>query len=621
MHTSGSTGGPKGVQVSHEGIAALAAAQTARFGVGPGSVVLLFASLSFDASVSDLCTALLSGATLAIAPAGTLLAGEELADAVARFGVTHLKLPPSVLAGLPSGALPRSVALAVAGEPCPADLAARWAATHRLVNVYGPTETTVCATMTAPLTDGCAPAVGTPIAGTRVYVLDAGLRPVAPGVVGELYVAGVGLARGYLNRPGLTAERFVACPFGGPGERMYRTGDLVRWRADGQVEFVGRADGQVKVRGFRIEPGEVEAVLTAHPAVARAAVVAREDRPEDRRLVAYVVPAPGHAPAPGALREYVGERLPAYLVPSAVVVLDALPLTPNGKLDQRALPAPGRPATGRGPRDAREEILCGLFADVLGLPEVGAEDDFFALGGHSLLATRLVGLARAALGRELTLRALFEARTPAALARRVGGAAAARPAVVRAERPARLRLSPAQRRLWFLHRLDGPGAAYNVPLVLRLRGAVDSGALNDALGDVVGRHEVLRTVFAEAADGEPYQVVRDHDAERPYLTVTPVGHPAVDAPEVVRSVRYAFDLARELPFRAELFRGPEGESLLVVVVHHIAADGWSLAPLWRDVVTAYEARTGGERRTGARCRCSTRTSRCGSGTRRRPAVT
>ncbi|WP_244308692.1 amino acid adenylation domain-containing protein, partial [Streptomyces monomycini] len=321
--------------------------------------------------------------------------------------------------------------------------------------------------------------------------------------------------------------------------------------------------------------------------------MAREDRPGDRRLVAYVVPAPGHAPAPGALREYVGERLPAYLVPSAVVALDALPLTPNGKLDQRALPAPGRHATGRGPRDAREEILCGLFADVLGLPEAGAEDDFFALGGHSLLATRLVSLARAALGRELTLRALFEARTPAALARRVGGAAAARPAVVRTERPARLPLSPAQRRLWFLHRLDGPGAAYNVPLVLRLRGAVDSGALNDALGDVVGRHEALRTVFAEAADGEPYQVVRDHDAERPYLTVTPAGHPAADAAEVVRSVRYAFDLTREPPFRAELFRGPGGESLLVVVVHHIAADGWSLAPLWRDVVTAYEARRSG----------------------------
>ncbi|MEV5595225.1 non-ribosomal peptide synthase/polyketide synthase [Streptomyces sp. NPDC052496] len=596
IHTSGSTGGPQGVQVTHEGIAALAAAQTAHFGTGPGSVVLLFASLSFDASVSDLCTALLSGATLAVAPAGTLLAGRELADTVTRFGVTHLKLPPSVLAGVPSGALPPGIVLAVAGEPCPAELAERWGSTHRLVNVYGPTETTVCATMSRALPDGCPPPIGQPVTGTRAYVLDAALRPVAPGVVGELYLAGAGLARGYVNRPGRTAGRFVACPFGVAGERMYRTGDVVRWRADGQLEFVGRVDDQVKVRGFRIEPGEVEAALTAHPAVARAAVVVREDRPGDRRLVAYAVPAEPQVPVPGELRRYLGKRLPAYLVPSAVVLLDALPLTPNGKLDQRALPAPGATATGRGgtasgrfPRDAREEILCGLFADVLGLPEVGAEDDFFDLGGHSLLATRLVGLARAALGRELNVRALFEARTPAGLARRLDGAAAARPAVVRTERPARVPLSSGQRRLWFLHRLAGPDATYNVPLVLRLRGGVDVGALDAALGDVVGRHEVLRTVFAEGADGEPYQVVRDHDAHRSYLTVTPGGQAA----EVARAARYVFDLTRELPFRAELFQGSGDESTLVLLVHHIAADGWSLAPLWRDVATAYEARTGG----------------------------
>ncbi|WP_033018728.1 condensation domain-containing protein, partial [Streptomyces rimosus] len=287
-------------------------------------------------------------------------------------------------------------------------------------------------------------------------------------------------------------------------------------------------------------------------------------------LVAYAAPRDGAAPHPGELRRYVGERLPAHLLPSAVVVLDTLPLTPNGKLDARALPEPGRTTTGREPRDAREEILCGLFADVLGLPEVGADDDFFDLGGHSLLATRLIGLARAALGRELTIRALFEARTPAALARRVDGAAAARPAVVRAERPARLPLSYGQRRLWFLHRLAGPGAGYNVPLVLRLRGTVDTDALDAALGDVVARHEVLRTVYAEGADGEPYQVVRDHDAGRSYLTVTSSG---AALPEAERAARYAFDLAAEIPFRAELFVGDRDESVLVVLVHHIAADG------------------------------------------------
>nr|WP_267885160.1 non-ribosomal peptide synthetase [Streptomyces rimosus] len=433
--------------------------------------------------------------------------------------------------------------------------------------------------------------MGTPVAGMRVYVLDVGLRPVPPGVVGELYLAGGGLARGYVGRPGLTAERFVACPYGPPGERMYRTGDVVRWRDDGQLEFVGRADDQVKLRGFRIEPGEVRAALAAHPEVGAAAVVVREDRPGDRRLVAYVVPNGAVAPHPGELRRYLSERLPVHLLPSAIVVLDALPLTPNGKLDARALPEPGRTAAGREPRDAREEILCGLFADVLGLPGAGADDDFFDLGGHSLLATRLVGLARAALGRELTIRALFEARTPAALARRVDGAAAARPAVVRAERPARLPLSYGQRRLWFLYRLAGPGAGYNVPLVLRLRGAVDTDALDAALGDVVARHEALRTVFAEGTDGEPYQVVRDHDAGRSYLTVTSSG---AASPEVERAARYAFDLAAEIPFRAELFVGDGDESVLVVLVHHIAADGWSLGPLWRDVVAAYEARRGGD---------------------------
>ncbi|OKI02484.1 hypothetical protein A6A06_15750 [Streptomyces sp. CB02923] len=613
IHTSGSTGRPKGVQVPHEGIAALAAAQIDRFGTGPGSVVLLFASLSFDASVSDLCTALLSGATLAVAPADTLLAGRELTDAVARFGVTHLKLPPSVLAGLPAGALPPEVALAVAGEPCSAELAARWAATHRLVNVYGPTEATVCVLMSGLLSVGLlgvgggVPSVGVPLVGVRVFVLDGGLGPVVVGVVGELYVAGVGLARGYVGCAGLTAERFVACPFGGVGERMYRTGDLVRWRGDGQLEFVGRVDEQVKVRGFRVEPGEVEAVVVGHPGVSHAVVVVREDRPGDRRLVAYVsladtgtgtgtrtgADSDAGAPTPGGLRRYLGDRLPAHLVPSAVVVLDALPLTPNGKLDPRALPEPRGATAGRGPRDAREEILCGLFADVLGLPEVSAEDDFFARGGHSLLAVRLAGLARAALGRELTIRALFEARTPAALARRVDGAAAARPPVVRAGRPARLPLSSAQRRLWFLHRLEGPGATYNVPLVLRLRGAVDADALDAALRDVVGRHEVLRTVFAEASDGEPYQVVRGHDADRPCLTVTSVGKASADLPEVTQAARYAFDLSGELPLRAELFQGPGAESVLVLLVHHIAADGWSMVPLWRDVATAYEARAEG----------------------------
>ncbi|MEV5906539.1 amino acid adenylation domain-containing protein, partial [Streptomyces sp. NPDC052127] len=347
IYTSGSTGRPKGVMVSHTGVSGLVAAQVDRLGVAPGSRVLQFASPSFDASFWDLCGALLTGAALVLAPSEAPL--EALTDR--RLDVTHVTLPPSALAALESSDL-TATTLVVAGEACTSELVARWAPGRRMINAYGPTETTVCATMSDPLSPGRGvPPIGRSVAGFRAYVLDERLRIVPPGVVGELYVAGPGLARGYLNRPGLTAGRFVACPFGA-GERMYRTGDVVRRRtwgsprpeAGGELEYVGRADDQVKVRGFRIEPGEVEAALAEHPAVAQAAVLARDDR-----LIGYVAarpdvashsPLPGGPPSPAELAAYLRGRLPDYLVPAVFVVLDVLPLTPNGKLDRAALPAP-----------------------------------------------------------------------------------------------------------------------------------------------------------------------------------------------------------------------------------------------------------------------------------------
>ncbi|MEV4753292.1 amino acid adenylation domain-containing protein [Streptosporangium sp. NPDC049248] len=945
IYTSGSTGVPKGVVVSHRGLAALAMTQARRLGVGPGSRVLQFSSPSFDAWVWELVMALGSGAVLVVPPGGRALVGEELGGALVSGRVSHVTMPPSVLATVAPADLAELGVVVLAGEACPPELAGRWSRDRAVVNAYGPTESTVCVSMSGPLSGQVAP-IGRPVLDTRVYVLDEGLRPVPPGVVGELYAAGAGVARGYLNRPGLTAERFVADPYGPAGSRMYRTGDLARWNADGELEFRGRADEQVKVRGFRIEPGEIEAVLREHPAVSDAVVIAREDQPGERRLVGYVVPATDdvedgaageqvgewrdiyesayaavssgvdwgdeftgwdsgitgdaipleemrawrdhavgnilvHAPervlevgvgsglllsriaprvseywatdfsaqaiarltaltadwpqvhlscrpaddvttlptehfdtivlnsvvqyfpsaaylarvlgrlagllAPGGrivvgdvrrhgtlrllqeqvqrarlahasaaviqaavdhavlvekelllepgwfqrwaaengfsaeirlkrgrdhneltchryevslyssgvaaldvadlpavtsldeveilpvrvtglpnarlsgdgvdpeqvhawgaehgyrvvttwaaegpdrfdavllaaedtsrltgtcrvvdtsaneplaarnvdavvagLRDHLAERLPEYMVPAAVVPIGAIPLTPNGKLDHKALPAPAFTSrTFRAARSGTEETLNRLFAEVLGVPRVGVDDGFFDLGGHSLLATRLVSRIRTVLGVEVPIRALFETPTVAGLAARIEAAGQARDRLVPQLRPDVLPLSFAQQRLWFLHRLEGRSATYNMPLTLRLTGQVDIDALRQALDDVVARHESLRTVFS-TVDGRPRQVVLPR-ASVPWQVVDVAAGEVSD--RVNAAARHGFDLSTEVPVRGEVFRIGAEEVVLLVLLHHIAADGWSTGPLTRDLVAAYVARSAGE---------------------------
>ncbi|MBV8855284.1 MAG: AMP-binding protein, partial [Sinobacteraceae bacterium] len=471
----------------------------------------------------------------------------------------------------------------------------------KITNLYGPTETTIWSTQ-AVVGHACArsPPIGRPIWNTRVYVLDGCLQPVPAGVAGELYISGAGVARGYVGRAGLTAERFVADPYGGAGSRMYRTGDVGRWRADGVLEFVGRSDAQVKLRGFRIEPGEIEAVLLRHGGVGQAAVVAREDVAGQKRLIGYVVGS-GEAGVPDAqeLRAHVAASLPDYMVPSAFVVLERLPLTPNGKLDRRALPAPVVSAGGerRLARTPQEEILCGLFGEVLGLPAVGVGDNFFELGGHSLLAMRLISRIRASLDVEIAIRVLFEAPTVAALAPRLGQAPAGRAALGPQVRPREIPLSHAQQRLWFLHRLEGEseghaGATYTIPVAVRLEGALDVGALEAALWDVLDRHESLRTLFVEH-DGVARQEILAAGTVRPRLDVRAVSEEEL-AGALSRAAAVGFELEREVPLRAHLFVRSAREHVLLLLVHHIAGDGWSLSPLLRDLGGCYQARRAGQ---------------------------
>ncbi|MFJ2833708.1 amino acid adenylation domain-containing protein [Streptomyces sp. NPDC087263] len=463
-------------------------------------------------------------------------------------------------------------------------------------HLYGPTETTLCATTQPIAPEAEAPTVlpiGRPRDNTQAFVLDEYLKPVPPGVNGELYLAGSGLARGYLGRSALSAERFVACPF--TGGRMYRTGDLARWTADGELVFAGRADEQVKIRGFRVEPGEIETVLAAHESVGQVAVVVREDREGDKRIVAYIV-GEGEAD-PAGLREYVAERLPEYMVPAAFVTLNALPITVNGKLDRPALPAPDFAGltTGRGPATPTEEIVAGLFAEVLGLEWVDAETSFFQLGGDSLLAMRLLARIRSVLETGVRIGALFAAPTVAGVARLLDAreGTLTRAALTPQPRPEVLPLSYAQQRMWFLNQLEGAGegAGYNMPLALKLSGDLDIAALEAALGDVADRHESLRTVFPET-DGEPRQHVLAGDTGRPPLIVVETTPDELAATLAAYSGR-GFELSVDLPWRIRLLVTGPAEYVLLVVAHHIAVDGWSMGVLARDLGVAYAARRAG----------------------------
>lgn len=571
IYTSGSTGTPKGVVVTHAGIANRVRWTVREHRLGAADRVLQKTTIGFDAAGWEIWAPLVSGGVVVLAPAGAERDPAAMLRAVADHGVTVLQVVPSVLRLLAAEDWTGCDALRLlfsAGEALHAELCHRVLAKAdvEIWNTYGPTECSIDVTayrFDPAQTEGPVP-IGRPLPGMSVLVLDAAGRPVPIGVRGELYAGGVGVALGYQGRPALTAERFVPAPYGAPGTRLYRTGDQVSWRPDRTLSYLGRLDSQVKVNGVRIEPGEVEATLLAHPAVRAAAVTAR-----DGQLVAYVA---GSAPA----REWLAERLPAAMVPAVFVALETLPLTSNGKVDRAALPDPDlAPAEFVAPRTVAEKQVADAWAELLDLPEIGVHDDFFRLGGSSLLLSRL---ARR-LG-DLPLGALFTATTVEAQARLLENEVD-RPTITRAGRRAPLPLSVAQYQFWLMDRINPGGSEWNAPVLLRLPGTRTPAEVDAALTALVARHEILRTRYV-VEDGEPFQVI-----EPP----APVSAAVVDGPvDLDDLLQDGFDLAEGPVWRAVLFRNPGQESLLALVVHHIACDGWSSVVLARDIEHLCEGR-------------------------------
>ncbi|GAA3955990.1 amino acid adenylation domain-containing protein [Gordonia caeni] len=593
VYTSGTTGPPKAVAVTHRGLAPFAAEQTRRYGVDAQSRTLHFASPSFDAAMLELLLAIDAAATMVIAPP-SIYGGDELTEFLADQQVTHAFVTPAALAAAAPRELPVLVCLGVGGESFGRELVTRWGAGRRFVNCYGPTETTIVATM-ADLRPGDPITIGAPVDGAGALVLDSRLRPLPPHAPGDLYLTGPGLARGYFGRSAQTATRFVADP-ARPGARMYRTGDLASASTDGVLTYHGRSDRQVKVRGFRIELDEIDSLLAAHPDVAVAVTTVAGDG-DTARLVAYVTAAGRTPPDEAALLAALAQRLPRPAVPSSLTVLDTIPTTVNGKIDHAALPAPRQPAAApeRTPGTPAEQLVADLVADALGLPtgSIGADDDFFALGGTSLQATGLVSRINSVhRGEPIRVRAVFDHPSVGALAALLDvdgpGAAVAADAPADPGRPAQFPLAPMQRRLWALHRADPDSVEYAMPFVLRLHGVLHADVLRAALADVAARHSALRTVYADLPDG-PIGTIIDSGAA-PELPVVRDRSPEEIAAELTGR---PFDLTREPPLRAALVLDDERSAALVLVLHHIAVDGASLPIVVGDLIEAYRTRVGG----------------------------
>ncbi|MDB9509542.1 amino acid adenylation domain-containing protein, partial [Microcystis aeruginosa CS-338/01] len=619
IYTSGSTGKPKGVMVEHRGLFNLATEQIKTFNLQSNSRLLQFASLNFDASIWEIIMAIGAGATLYLDTKDALMPGLPLMGRLKDYGITHIILPPSALAALPLEEIPELQTIIVGGEACSEELSKQWARGRNFFNAYGPTETSVCATVEKWTDETVKVTIGRPIANTQVYILDSHLQPVPIGVVGELHIGGLGLARGYLNRPELTQEKFIPNPFekdevipptpinkgGNEPSKLYKTGDLCRYLPDGNIEYLGRIDNQVKIRGFRIELGEIETVLSQHSGVKTAVVIAQKDETNQKRLVAYIIPQIEIISTPKEenslnitqLRQFLKAKLPEYMIPSAFVILESLPLTPNGKIDHRALPAPEFQSQEQyiAPRNPIEEILSSIWAKVLKVAQVGIHDNFFELGGHSLLATQLISHIREAFQVEMPLRKLFVAPTIAELSQEIKrlseGEQLTELPILPRDKTAELPLSFAQTRLWFLAEFESNSSFYNIPLALRLEGNLNSEILIQSLEEICDRHEALRTNFI-TVDGIPTQVIQ---ARTWTVTVVDLQHlsgseQAIASQELAQNQAIQpFDLAGEPLIRITLLVLSETEHLLLVCMHHIVSDGWSMGVFLQELTALYNA--------------------------------
>ncbi|MEG5139393.1 MULTISPECIES: non-ribosomal peptide synthetase [unclassified Microcoleus] len=631
IYTSGSTGKPKGVQITHASAVNFLSSMRQQLAIADGDVWLAVTSLSFDIAALELFLPITTGSRVVVASREVASNGEKLLETLTNSGATVMQATPASWKMLLAAGWQGNNQLKIlcGGEALPRQLANQLLLRGASVwNLYGPTETTIWSTLYQVDRKDESVSIGRPIANTQIFILDRYLMPVPVGVFGELHIGGAGLSSGYLNRPELTAEKFIPNPFTKDGihasfilhpssfifsERLYKTGDLARYLPDGNIEFMGRSDHQVKVRGFRIELGEIETVLSQYPAVREAIALVREDNPGDKRLVAYIVAnselrggqgdtTPTHSELINHLRVFLKQKLPQYMMPSAFVLLEAMPLTPNGKIDRRSLRAPDTntaefESNFTQPRTPDEQLIAEIWAEVLGLERVGIHDNFFELGGHSLLATQAIARLREAFQIELPLRVLFEAPTVASLSDRISQISSSdslvkAPPIEHISRDGELPLSFAQQRLWFLDRLQPGNPAYNIPAAVRLKGAIDITALQRSFQTIIDRHEALRTIF-NTVEGRSIQTI----ISSPTFALSVIDlHEFPHSQRETEAMRLAleeaqqpFDLAKWPLMRVTLLQLDETESILLLTIHHIVADGWSLGVIVREMAVLYEA--------------------------------